>query len=412
MVNVESHLNRLLAYVQRRDYAGYDPYDALNSPFLEVLSARSKWLRIVFTQLLRRFPLNLRPVLLISKGHNPKGLGLFLEGYSRLYKVKQEPATLNRIKNLMRVLCENRSTGYSGFCWGYNFPWQSRTVYRPRYTPTIVNTSFIGHALLDAYESTGIDTALDMAVRTKGFILRDLNRKRDADTFCFSYTPFDHDYVHNANALGASLLFRIGELTGDARLKEISFASMGYCLAHQRDDGAWPYAETKIQSWVDSFHTGFVLESLRRFLPHHNSPDWRRQYERGVMYYAENFFLEDGTPKYYSDRTYPIDIHSPAEAVCFFSTEGEEYRCLTDKILLWMLKNMWGGNGTFYYRKNRFTRTKVVYMRWSLAWAFRALTTYHVACQKGVGDKNGHQFPELSSPARALAEPPLSGMRT
>lgn len=390
MIDVELYLKPLTSYVEKADYAGYDPYDALNSPFLETLSRKSRGLRILFTQLLRRFPLNLRPVFLIGKGHNPKGLGLFLEGYSRLYKIEREPTALNRIKRLIDLLCRNVSAGYSGPCWGYNFPWQSRIVYRPRHTPTIVNTAFIGHALLDAYESAGIDTALGMAVRTKDFMLKDLNRKENGDTFCFSYTPIDHDYVHNANALGASLLLRIGGLSGDAQLEEIACASMGYSVARQRDDGAWPFGEAEVQWWVDSFHTGYVLESLRRFLSSHYSPDWHERYERGVGYYAENFFLDDGTPKYYDNRTYPIDIHCPAEAVYFFSNEGERYRSLTDKILLWMLRNMWDNNGVFYYRKNRITRTKVVYMRWSLAWAFRALASYYVACQKGYQGENGN----------------------
>ena len=44
--------------------------------------------------------------------------------------------------------------------------------------PTIVNTSFIGHALLDCYEYTGLQQALEMAVPIKDFILNDLHRTR------------------------------------------------------------------------------------------------------------------------------------------------------------------------------------------------------------------------------------------
>jgi len=390
VVDVKPQLEGLLAYVEREDYAGYDPYDALNSPLLRLLGARSQWLRILFTQTLRRSCINLRPLLFIGKGHNPKGLGLFLEGYARLYRAEQTPALLSGIHRLIDLLDKTKSSGYSGACWGYNFPWQSRLVYRPRYTPTVVNTAFVGHALLDAYESAGLDAALDMAARTKEFILRDLNRKHHGDTFCLSYTPIDHDYVHNANALGASLLFRLAEITDDGRVKDIALQSMRYCVAHQREDGAWPFAETHVQQWVDSFHTGFVLESLRRFLGCPECSNWRENYERGVKYYAEHFFLADGTPKYYSDRTYPIDIHSPAEAICFFATEGKQYGRLAKKVLLWMLKHMWNGNGAFYYRKNRFARTKLIYMRWSQAWAFRALATYYVAYPEVREDSHGN----------------------
>ena len=71
---VDSYLNDLKAYVETADYAGYDPYDALSSPLIRLISSKSKNLRIVFTQFLRRCPVNLRPLLGIKKGHNPKDI--------------------------------------------------------------------------------------------------------------------------------------------------------------------------------------------------------------------------------------------------------------------------------------------------------------------------------------------------
>ena len=141
-------LEKLRNYIERQDYAGYDPYDALNSPFLKTLSSKSKWVRIAFTQLLRRCPVNLRPILRVKKGYNPKGIGLFLGGYSRLFSVTQDEKLLPKIEYVTKLLELLGSTGYSGNCWGYNFDWQSRTFFRPKWTPTVVNTAFIGHALV------------------------------------------------------------------------------------------------------------------------------------------------------------------------------------------------------------------------------------------------------------------------
>ena len=70
---------------------------------------------------MRRFPVNLRPLLLVSKEHNPKGLGLFLGGYARLYKLDQGQGYLEKIRHLIHLLSSLRSEGYSGNCWGYNF---------------------------------------------------------------------------------------------------------------------------------------------------------------------------------------------------------------------------------------------------------------------------------------------------
>ena len=375
-VKAQKCIEEMLSYIESADYAGYDPYDALNSPLLKLISSKSKYLRIGFTQFLRRCPVNLRPILGVKKGHNSKGIGLFLWGYSKLYALSKEQRYIDKINYLISLLQKLRSKGYSGNAWGYNFDWQSRTFMRPAGTPTIVNTSFIGHALLDCYELTGNQRSLDMAVTIKDFILNDLNRTKLDDTFCFSYTPVDNEAVHNANLLGASILARLTRLCDDDRLTQAVLSSLDYSMRHQRDDGSWFYADTKVQGWIDSFHTGFNLQAIRYILGAGLAPEHRAAYRKGVEYYAGNFFLEDGTPKYYHDRIYPIDIHSPAQAICFFCREGKEYQDLTDRIVDWMLQNMYSGRGFFYFRKGRFLTNRIPYMRWSQAWAFHALTEY------------------------------------
>jgi len=371
-------IQQIRSYVESADYAGYDPYDALNSPLISCLGTASKWVRMGATQLLRRCPVNFRPLLGIRKGHNPKGLGLFLEGYVCLHAMWPHAECVSAINRLLGLIESNRSPGYENFCWGYNFPWQSRLVYRSAYAPTIVNTAFIGHALVDAYEALGRSVALDMAVSAVQFMLRDLHRRQDGDTYCFSYSPRVDDFVHNANALGASLIFRISRIVKNPGWRDAACRSMRYTVNRQRPDGAWYFAEDS-RTWVDSYHTGYVLESLRRFLEAGEDNTWRDSYRRGVESYARTLFLDDGTPKHYQDRTYPIDIHSAAEGVYFFAGEGWAYRRLTERILQWMLEHLWDKRGYFYYRKSYVMRNKIPYMRWSQAWGFRALARYLVA---------------------------------
>jgi hypothetical protein len=381
MIEAKVHdcLEGMVPFIESADYAGYDPYDALNSPLLRCVTASSRWARMLTTQMLRRSMVNLRPLLGVRKGHNPKAIGLFLRGYSKLYALRKEPHYLSRIKHLLELLMELRSAGYSGNCWGYNFDWQSRTFFAPRFTPTIVNSSFIGHALLDTYDYTGLPMALNMAIPIKDFILNDLNRIKDDSMFCFSYTPVDDYPVHNANLLGASLLIRLSGMTGDDSLRHPALSAMAYSMKYQKSDGSWQYSERKGFNWIDSFHTGFNLEAVRHFLRLGFAREYYGAYTRGRRYYADTFFLEDGTPKYYHDRVYPIDIHSPAQAICFFAREGSRYHDLTDRITHWMLQHMYSGKGFFYFRKGRVLTNRIAYMRWSQAWAFQALTEYLLA---------------------------------
>jgi len=384
-MNVEPYIAKLRSYIEACDFAGYDPYDALCSPLLRTLACRNKYAQIAFIQLLKRLPVNLRPILGIRKGHNPKGIGLFLWGYARLYRIDHNMEYLAKVKYLLALLNELKSKDYSGNCWGYNFDWRSREFFVPKFTPTIVNSSFIGHALIDTYEYTKIQIALDMAVSIKDFMLNDLNLYQENGTQCFSYTPIDNAKIHNANLLGASLLIRLYGIVGDKKLKDNALAALAYSMKYQRDDGSWYYADTDYQNWIDSFHTGFNLQSIHYFLKEGFAEEYEIGFGKGVEFYANNFFLRDGTPKYYHDCVYPIDIHAPSHAVVFFSALAPRYNSLAMRITEWMLQNLYDPKGYFYFQKTKFYVNKISYMRWNQAWAFHALTSFLFGIQHKQG---------------------------
>jgi hypothetical protein len=373
-MNIDQAITRLQAFVETGNFKGFDPYDALNSPLLRILSFKSKYLRIAYIQALKKLPLNIRPLLGIKKGHNPKGLGLILWSYAKLYKIEKKPEYLQKIDLLLDLLGQLKSKGCSGNGWGYNFDWQSRAFFVRKFTPTVVNSSFIGHALIDAYVLTGNEKALQMALPIADFIINDLNRLEENEGICFSYTPIDKYFVHNANLMGASLLIRLHRFAKKDELKDTALKALKYSMAHQHEDGSWFYAEKESSHWIDSFHTGFNLQALKYFLDEGFGEGYRQAFESGTRFYADNFFLADGTPKYYHDRTYPLDIHSPAQALVFFSGLGETYRELTAKILQWTLDNMLDKKGRFYFQKYKNWTNKISYMRWSQAWMFHALT--------------------------------------
>lgn len=382
-------LVKLERYVRGEEYRGYDPYDALNSPILRAITP-FKYARIAATQFMKRLPINIRPLLLVPKGYNPKGLGLFLWGYAKLYAIQQSwdehgnakpdscwptDQTLPTIDYLLELLQQCRSTGYSGNCWGYNFPWQSRAFHLPRYTPTIVNTSFVGHALLDTYRYTGDQRALDMAVSIKEFLLKDLYRTVEGDSFCFSYTPIDQTAIHNANVLGASLLIRLydaADLGNDVR--DAALSSLRYTMNYQQPSGAWWYAETDYQKWIDSFHTGFNLQCLAYFLDLGHASEYQAGFDRGLQFYVDNLFESDGTAKYYHDRRLPEDIHSYAQALVVLSQAGDSHRSLLNAVTQRMLRDFQSPTGYFYFQRRAGGPSRIPYIRWAQAWAFHALT--------------------------------------
>ena len=151
MKNYTTSFIKLKKYCESEDFKGWDPYDGLNSSFFQA-SPLKKWsfARLAWIQAFKRNPINLRSLLLVPKQHNAKGIGLFLEGYCNLYQITESGDTtfgdkkeiLKQINYLSDLLIDIKTDGYSGACWGYNFDWQNRVFYQPRYTPTIVATSF------------------------------------------------------------------------------------------------------------------------------------------------------------------------------------------------------------------------------------------------------------------------------
>ncbi|MBK6912284.1 MAG: hypothetical protein IPH11_00855 [Ignavibacteriales bacterium] len=80
-------LGRLLRYIEKENYRGWDPYDALSSPLFKLPFFRSnKFIRFAAQQAVKRSPINLRPLLFIPKGYNPVTLGLMLQGCFRYCK--------------------------------------------------------------------------------------------------------------------------------------------------------------------------------------------------------------------------------------------------------------------------------------------------------------------------------------
>lgn len=73
--------------VQTEDYRGYDPYDALCSPIFRSPGFRARLVRRAGQQVLKRSPLNVRPLLGIQKGRNPVTLALGLHAWSLLATV-------------------------------------------------------------------------------------------------------------------------------------------------------------------------------------------------------------------------------------------------------------------------------------------------------------------------------------
>ncbi len=389
---------RLKFYCETEDYKGWDPYDGLKSKVANALLPlkHSAILRLCIIQGFKRCPVNLRRIAMVPKEHNAKGIGLFLQGYCNLYKMIEKKGVafkelgttdevLRKIRYLADLLLQMRSDKmfpgkFHGACWGYNFDWQARRLFLfPAHTPTVVATNFCATALMEAYEVTHDKRYLEVALSAARFIIEDLHRSEYKDGFLFSYSKLPgNDTVFNASILGSRLLSYCYKYTGNETYKQLARKSIVACCAGQEEDGSWRYGMLPVQKWRDSFHTGYNLDGLIAYQENTGDNSFDENIAKGFDYYINHFFLDDGTPKYYDNQTYPIDIHCPGQLFVTLSRLHKfgAFRQTAAKVLQWTIDNMQDPNGYFYYQLKPGMSSKIPYMRWSNAFMFSALSFY------------------------------------
>lgn len=378
---VLGHFNRLKAYCEKETFKGYDPYDGLNSALLNSIPylSKNRLVRLIWIQVFKRSPINLRPIVGIKKDYNPKALGLFLSGYCKLYKQTSKKEYLEKINYFSLRILEQKNLGWSGACWGYNFDWQSRAFFLPKNSPTVVVTAFVSNSLIDAYEITHDVELLNTARSACDFIMKDLQRSYDENgNMAFSYSPFDKSVVFNASLWGSQLLARVYNFTKEIELIQESKKSVEFCCKQQRSDGSWGYGTYNFHQWVDNFHTGYNLECISDYMKYSGDSTYESNISNGLEYYMKTFFLPNGIPRYYNDSTYPIDIHAPAQLILTLSKLGkfEQYKEVVNTVYNWTFEHMQSKKGYFYYQINRYFSSKISYMRWAQAWMFYSMCEY------------------------------------
>jgi hypothetical protein len=357
--------DRVYSYAEARGFSGFDPFDGLNSRLFQATPIKNYRLpRLFLTQLVKRSPVNLRPLLMIDSGVNPKGVALFALGEMSRYRLTRNERHRENARELLdRLFALGIRTEHT-LAYGYNFDWQSRVFFAPKGTPAIVPTAFASQAFYEAaelFDDERYSRALD---EIAAFVVNGLNRPVETgDEICFSYTPLDESVIFNASLLAGECLMR----SSDPLDHELALKALNFVVRRQRDDGAWSYGDEAYQGWVDNFHTAYVLQSMRRIADVVGThKEVGAGYEKGMGYWVDNFFLDDGTPKYYDHKTYPADIHSAAVAIAALSELGEIQ--LARKVADWTLSHMLDVDNFFYYQLDRYLVNQTPFMRWGQAW--------------------------------------------
>lgn len=325
--DVAETLNRFLGWLETTNYESYDPYDLWGTRY--GLFARKTY----YKRPLLGIPL-VAPVLLgeilcpglrrafVHKTRFATADAQLALAHLNLYRVTGQPDYLARATTLCEDLLEISVPGYRGHCWGYPFDWQNSGARWRKDTPFITSTPYCFEAFLALYDATGDEQWLEISRSVATFVSEDLNDTPIAEhATASSYSPIDKGTVVNASAYRAYVL-----LEADSRFDLPAYAEQGrknlnFVLFSQHANGSWPYAWTPDGkgSFIDHFHTCFVLKNLCKSNRHVNRGDVKEAIRKGCAWYRENLYYPDDSPRPYAmkPRTQIVrhELYDFAEAI-------------------------------------------------------------------------------------------------
>ena len=370
-------LESVLTRAEAAGWAGADPYDGLLSSVGRFVIPFGSLPRLGVSQGVLRSRV-LRSVVRPHPSVNAKGLALFLGAATRSRAILGDYRARALAGSLIGALKQRAMDHGGALGWGYPFPWQSRYFFAPIGTPNAVVTSTVAWQLLEAADAFGDAEARTLATRAAKFLTDGLNwSDAGGGALAVSYTPRDRSMVINVSGLVARVLARLGDTNRATRLLQFIERS-------QDDAGGWAYSRESHGRWEDSFHTGFLLESLLD-LRSWGLPVSERVLRSGFASYRR-FFDEDGGARLYPSSQSLYDAHSAAQGMVTYAAaaravNGESLaqtnpEVAANRISGWSLRRLWiSEKGSFAYRCTPKGRDEIDYSRWVQAWMAFGLAT-------------------------------------
>jgi hypothetical protein len=318
-------------------------------------------------------------------------------GFAYLYQVTGQLSHLEKSVHFLNELKKSRCGGYKEYCWGYPFDWVWRGGVIKAQTPLITTTPYVFEAFLQGHElqpSAELKSILESIVRHAISDIRDFKCSETAST-C-SYTPHDERGVVNASAYRAFMLIRAAQLLGWDPVLNVAERNLNFVLEAQNTDGSWPYAKDGVRHFVDHFHTCFVLKALAKI---HSLTGERRVLEalnRGVSYYIQNIFAEDGMPRPFSQAprltVYKRELYDCAECInlCLLLRDRfPELGATLKTTVAGILKDWIKPDGSFRSRQLLLGWDNVPMHRWAQSQMFRSLAFYYYQESRKNGLQTG-----------------------
>lgn len=305
-------------------------------------------------------------------------------GFAFLARVENSAGHYQRAVHFLEVLQETRCRGYRDYSWGYPFDWQTRTGVIKGGTPLITTLPYVYEAFSQVY-AIDRNPRWDMVMRSVSEhafrAYRDIEAGPDAASCGYTPAPDDPAGVINASAYRAFLLTKAGIELGEPKYLEVARRNMNFVIGAQNEDGSWYYSTDGQRTFVDHFHTCFVLKALVKIEQLTGNNLCRGAIERGVKYYIKNLLDAENLPVPFSKRprltVYRRELYDCAECINLgllllgtFPEMDRILRCVIGEILERWQRH----DGSFRARQLLAGWDNVPMHRWAQSQIFRSLT--------------------------------------
>jgi hypothetical protein len=305
-------------------------------------------------------------------------------GFAFLYEATGDFSQLENAVHFLTELKESRCRQFKEYCWGYPFDWVWRGGVIKQQTPLITTTPYVFEAFLQVYELDPREEwreVIESIARHARFDIKDF-KTSEAASNC-SYTPFGEGGVINAAAYRAFLLTSASRVFSNDDYWRVAKRNLNFVLENQNPDGSWYYAVDGVRDFVDHFHTCFVMKALTKIQSLTGDEACEEALVKGVNYYLNNLFADDGLPKPFSKAprltVYKCELYDCAECINLCLLLRDRFPALEatlEKVVAEVLKTWVKRDGSFRSRKLYLGWDNVPMHRWGQAQMFRSLAFY------------------------------------
>lgn len=304
-------------------------------------------------------------------------------GFAFLSRRLKDEGYYHRARHFLQALEETRCPGYERYCWGYPFNWGTLRGTIWKGTPLITTVPYVYEAFREVHAIDHDARWREIMRSTADHALLDYHDFPTSERAAScSYSPFpEHSVgVINANAYRAFLLTQAGMDFLDERYLKAATRNLNFVLESQNSDGSWHYANDGKRHFIDHFHTCFVMKALAKIEALTGNVECTRAIERGIDFYVQNLFDEDGVPKPFAKPprliVYRRELYDYAECInlgMLLRGRFEKLDRLVDGVVNQILTVWQRPDGSFRSRQLLLGWDTVPMHRWAQSQLFRSL---------------------------------------